>query len=344
MDCELKQAWRLWPGRNKRCCGGRIMVGPDWFRAVLTFLLIYIPGVGFLILVAVQASWFEFVSSLCIQVVSAFQLYRLSTSNPGYIPLQNTAFARGPVGSLPLSSLTLDLNRQQAAVGGVSYMLKWCQTCHIYRPPRTSHCSVCNVCVERFDHHCPWVGNCIGRGNYILFLVFLLLCGVNFGVEVAVCARVGHRKEKMEEAVAEVVLGGFSLLVNTKQSEGFVLSLLLFHSWLISTNQTTYERLKNYWNKLGENPFDKGNALENCLAVLSSSSVPARFHLRKVVNLSDSTITRSVRSYLFAPLDSEGLLDVRSCVKEVSQYLEVSAVAVSTRGCSRDQPQTSNVT
>jgi len=57
-------------------------------------------------------------------------------------------------------------------VNGVPVKVKYCETCMIYRPPRCSHCSKCDNCVERFDHHCPWVGQCIGEVSYVDYFIF----------------------------------------------------------------------------------------------------------------------------------------------------------------------------
>ncbi|KAL8701786.1 MAG: hypothetical protein Q9224_000333 [Gallowayella concinna] len=49
-----------------------------------------------------------------------------------------------------------------------------CRTCNFVKPARSKHCSVCNVCVAKHDHHCVWIMNCIGQNNISHFLCMLL--------------------------------------------------------------------------------------------------------------------------------------------------------------------------
>ena len=73
------------------------------------------------------------------------------------------AGASGVGGSAAAASAAWDWSRCE----------RYCRTCRVWRPPRAAHCPECGWCVERFDHHCGALGNCVGRGNHAWFVAFL---------------------------------------------------------------------------------------------------------------------------------------------------------------------------
>jgi len=59
------------------------------------------------------------------------------------------------------------------AYDGFLYVHRDCRTCHKRKPARSKHCALCQTCVPRFDHHCPWINQCVGEDNYRWFLLFI---------------------------------------------------------------------------------------------------------------------------------------------------------------------------
>uniref|UniRef100_A0A915IKV4 Palmitoyltransferase n=1 Tax=Romanomermis culicivorax TaxID=13658 RepID=A0A915IKV4_ROMCU len=95
----------------------------------------------------------------CLWLSGAALFIAVSSSDPGIIPKIT-----------PEYELFL-LSRQKPdkpiaiwwiRIKNLMVKLKWCSSCHFYRPPRAFHCAMCDRCIEIFDHHCPWLNNCIG--------------------------------------------------------------------------------------------------------------------------------------------------------------------------------------
>ncbi|KAK3259885.1 hypothetical protein CYMTET_31134 [Cymbomonas tetramitiformis] len=70
----------------------------------------------------------------------------------------------------------------------------FCERCQVVRPPRAHHCRVCNTCVLDMDHHCPFIGQCVGRDNFRPFLLFLFWATLSCSYVLYVSVHATHAK------------------------------------------------------------------------------------------------------------------------------------------------------
>lgn len=91
---------------------------------------------------------------MALFVLQAIAFVWVATKDPGY-------HNRSP----NISFLKLNEYFDQAYI---------CPTCEILRPKESFHCHICNRCVDRFDHHCLWINNCVGVNNHGTFLFYLI--------------------------------------------------------------------------------------------------------------------------------------------------------------------------
>ncbi|KAH9658415.1 S-acyltransferase [Citrus sinensis] len=189
-NSETLRLYQVWKGTNfvlssvKRfCCGGRLIFGPDVRSIFLTLFLIVTPVILFCVFVS-QTLIDEFQhnrGNLILAICVVFTLYVIflllltSGRDPGIIPRNlhppeleddGSTISTDWLGSQNGGGGPTLPPTRDVVVNGMVVKVKYCHTCMLYRPPRCSHCSICNNCVERFDHHCPWVGQCIGKTTY----------------------------------------------------------------------------------------------------------------------------------------------------------------------------------
>lgn len=225
---------------------GSCMIGPSiWFNVGMTWPLILIPSIFHTIYNLPYCNfWISLVTGLLLAVVLYF-LMMTTFGDPGFIP-------RGEV----------DPQNEPEANAISPDGLKWCRTCKIWRPPRAKHCSTCDACVRKFDHHCPWVGNCVGERNYFSFFAFVNLVMV-YAIVVILEVFLAMGDEDDEKTVnvkktnsLAIILVVFCLVVGA-----CLMALCCSLTSNLSRGLTTNEAvLRRYDNR-------DGGLLSNCLAM-----------------------------------------------------------------------------
>ncbi|OVA17428.1 zinc finger protein [Macleaya cordata] len=267
---------------------------------VLTIFLIAAPVTVFCVFVArkLMDDFSHHLGILVMVVAVAFTLYDLalllltSGRDPGIIPRNAhppelegyDGFSEIGGGQTPQLRLP---RMKDVVVNGITVKIKYCDTCMLYRPPRCSHCSICNNCVERFDHHCPWVGQCIGRRNYRFFFMFVfsttLLCIYVFGFCWLYIKRIMDAEETTIWKAMIKTPASIILIIYTFVSVWFVGGLTVFHLYLISTNQTTYENFRYRYDRR-DNPYNIG-MVKNFGEIFWTSIPPSKNKFRARVPL-----------------------------------------------------------
>ncbi|KAM3290204.1 protein S-acyltransferase 8 isoform X1 [Capsicum chacoense] len=293
MANQPKRVYQSWKANNKFLLGGRLIFGPDAKSLIITFTLILVPVVLFCVFVARNfvfelqretAGYAILVIAIVFTIYVFILLFSTSAKDPGIVPRNShppeEVLGYDPSASVEAGSRPLPRTKE-VLVNGLPVRVKYCETCMLYRPPRCSHCSVCDNCVERFDHHCPWVGQCIGKRNYRCFFLFVsstaLLCVFVFSISALYLKLLTDESGNFWKAI-KVSPAAVALSVYCFIALWFVGGLTGFHLYLIGTNQTTYENFR-YKGNNRTSVYNRG-CITNFLLLFCSRIEPSKINFR----------------------------------------------------------------
>lgn len=316
---KVTKKWEIFAGRNKFYCDGYLMTAPN--SGVFYFTVVLITGTSGLFF-AFDCPFLAERITPAIPIIGGIlfvftmsSLFRTSFSDPGIIPRASqdeAAYIEKQIevpNSLNSPTYRPPPRTKEVFVKGQTVKLKYCFTCKIFRPPRASHCSLCDNCVDRFDHHCPWVGNCVGKRNYRFFYMFIVslafLAVFIFSCTTTHIVLLFKDEDQFLDIVKKTP---FSVIIAIICfcSVWSVIGLAGFHTYLTTSDQTTNEDIKgSFTSKGGQqtiNPYSQGNICLNCFHILCGPITPSLIDRRGIVTDEYRTQMQAPDKYNSAPV------------------------------------------
>ena len=242
-------------GNNFICCNIGV-IGKKFYHMFFAFFIYTLPYVLILVVLIKERKNLSIIYPIIITtilyIISFVSTILAGFNDPGILPRQRQDYY-------------YNTNRTSLkyVINGHIYKLNYCYSCSLFRPPRTSHCSLCDNCVERFDHHCLWLGTYIGKRNYRYF--YFLISSLTVAAIFRICYSLYYvviesKKLKNKENYNKLIFWGLAALTlyDVLFIACFMGKLFGLHTWLVFNSKTFYENIKKKFRNVPSiNPFRK---------------------------------------------------------------------------------------
>ena len=130
-----------------------IIIGPDWPLVACLFSIF-----NFFYIMIIIKFWGRFTLNNKLVNQISYWIFMISFSHTSFI---NQGFPK---------------NSSSRRNGNPREKYYFCSECQFYieRTLDCFHCDKCGICIEGQDHHCPWIGKCVGKNNAISFYIFTI--------------------------------------------------------------------------------------------------------------------------------------------------------------------------
>lgn len=116
------------------------------------------------------------------------------------------------------------------------------------KPERSHHCRTCKTCVLKYDHHCPWINQCVGLGNERYFILFMLWFGLGTMIFSFMGCKLAYQAFRYPKTWSSILVHRILYLAIWVKALIMGMAVIVFaiwHLYMIARGETSVENQDN---------------------------------------------------------------------------------------------------